>query len=283
MRAIASEQGFGRRLPLFLLMVGLAVLVLTPTTVKTASAEANSVVDCSLRVANTESAIDICSGDRDSEMSIPESAEDTGVASDPNAVFAVFDFPSAGSTVVGSTGFIDADEIGFFWSVARGDRVTETFSTALSSINRAILEIEVVTNVLNSGAFVDWDLEINGVVVGSFTINEGFTGPFTVDVNFSPITGPVYDVKIRVTNEVAGGEGSHTLAYAGAFAHSIQLVEGMGGCVTGTSVKKVICINITRGKRVVIKDGANCWDCEAAGLKVKPGDKVIIKVKGKVK
>ena len=277
MRAIISEQGFRRRLPLFLLMVGLAVLVLTPTTVKAASDEANSVVDCSLRVANTESAIDICTGEGDSEIFIPEPEEDVGVASDSSAVF---DFPSADSTVVASVGFIDTDEVGWFWSVGRGDLVSETFSTSLGSISRAILEVDVIRNVLNSGAFVDWDIEINGVVVGSFTINEGFTAPVTVDVTFSPITGPVYDVTIRVTNEVAVGEGSHTLAYAGAFAHSIQLGDTVGGCVTRTSVSKVICKNKTTGQKVVIKDGVTCWDCEEAGLVVNPGDKVLIKVKG---
>jgi hypothetical protein len=280
MRAIILNQGFRRRLPLFLLMVGLALLMLVPTTVKADSDEANSVVDCSLRVANTESAIDICTGDNYPEPFVPEPEEDAGVASDSNVIF---DFPSADSTVVASIGFMDADEIGWFWSVGRGDLVSETFSTALGSISRAILEVEVVQNVLNSGAFVDWDLEINGVVVGSFTINEGFTGPVTVDVTFAPITGPIYDVTIRVTNEVAPGFGSHSLAYAGAFAHSIQVGgETVGGCVTRTSVKKVICRNKTTGQKVVIKDGATCWDCEAAGLVVNPGDKVLIKVTGTV-
>ena len=279
MKATISNQGFRRRLPLFLLMIGLATLILVPTAVKAGSDEANSVVDCSLRVANTESAIDICTGEDDSEIFMPEPEEDVGVAGDSNVVF---DFPSADSTVVASIGFRDADEVGSFWSVGRGDLVSETFSTALGSISRAILEVEVIRNVLNSGAFVDWDLEINGVVVGNFTIDEGFTGPVTVDVTFSPITGPVYDVTIRVTNEVAAGEGSHTLAYAGAFAHSIQLGDTVGGCVTRTSVSKVICKNKTTGQKVVIKDGATCWDCEAAGLVVNPGDKVLIKVKGTV-
>ena len=49
-----------------------------------------------------------------------------------------FDFPSSDSTVVGSVGFIDADEVGFFWSMQRGDRVSETFTfSGPSSINRA--------------------------------------------------------------------------------------------------------------------------------------------------
>jgi hypothetical protein len=139
-------------------------------------------------------------------------------------VDATFEFPSANSEVVGSVGFIDDDEVGFFWSAARGDRVSENFSGP-RVVRRAILDVEVVQNALNSGAFVDWDLVIDGNVVGSFTVPEGFLGPVHLDVTFPAIRGrhDGYDVTIRVTNEVAPGQGSHTLAYAGAFAHSVKL------------------------------------------------------------
>jgi hypothetical protein len=60
-------------------------------------------------------------------------------------------------------------------------------------------------------------------VLGSFTVPAGFTGPLTLDVSFPPISGPTYAVTIRVTNEVPGGGGAHTLAYAGNLAHSIEL------------------------------------------------------------
>jgi hypothetical protein len=133
-----------------------------------------------------------------------------------------FAFPSSTSTVVGSVGFIDADEVGYFWTAQRGDRVSETF-TGPSSVNRAVLKVEVVLNSLLSAQRVDWNLEINGTVVGSFTVSPGFTGPLTLDVSFPPILGPTYAVTIRVTNIVPGGAGSHSLAYAGSFAHSIEL------------------------------------------------------------
>jgi hypothetical protein len=136
-----------------------------------------------------------------------------------------FAFPSPGSTVVGSVGFIDGDEIGWFWSVARGDTVSETLSSSLPTIGGAILDVELVDNVLNSGAYVDWDVKINGVLVDSFTVNEGFTGPIHREMSFAPIAGPDYLVELVVTNEVAGGEGSHSLAYAGAHAHSIELIS----------------------------------------------------------
>ena len=140
----------------------------------------------------------------------------------PASADAVFDFPSAASQVVASVGFIDDDEVGYFWSAARGDRVSQTFSGP-ASVNAAQLKATVVTNVLNSGAEVDWNLEINSLVVGRFRVVEGFTGTLTLARTFAPISGPNYDVTIRVTNEVPSGEGSITLAYAGAWIHGIKL------------------------------------------------------------
>ena len=57
-------------------------------------------------------------------------------------------FPSATSTVVGSVGFIDGDEIGFFWSVARGDSVEENFTDSLPDVTGAIFAFSVPRNVL---------------------------------------------------------------------------------------------------------------------------------------
>jgi hypothetical protein len=149
-----------------------------------------------------------------------------------------YPFPSSNSTVVASVGFIDANQVGYFWSAARGDLVSETFAGP-TVIYGATLNLEVIENALNSGAFVDWDVEINGVVVGSFTVNQGFIGPFTKQLSFPRIVGPMYTVTIRVTNEVAVGQGSHTLAYAGPYAHSITLSDifcpprGSGPCRIG--------------------------------------------------
>ena len=125
----------------------------------------------------------------------------------------VFAFPSSTSTVIGSVGFVNSCEVGYFWSASRGDSVEQTF-TGPASITKALLRAYVVQNVLNSGAHVDWKLSINGIDVAQFRVNQGVTGTVQVGKTFSAITGPSYDVKIRVTNEVASGQGSITLAYA---------------------------------------------------------------------
>lgn len=141
----------------------------------------------------------------------------------PQASAALFDFPSNDSTVVASVGFIDSDEVGFFWSATRGDLVSETFMGP-TAVNRAVLNVHVVNNALSAGNEVDWDLTINGVIVGGFSVASGFTGPVTLNVGFPAIFGPTYTVAIKVTNTVPVGGGSHTLAYAGDFAHSIELL-----------------------------------------------------------
>jgi hypothetical protein len=150
----------------------------------------------------------------------------TGYAStaSTNSVSTKAAFPSSTSTVVGSTGFINGTEIGYFWSAARGDSVSQTIHGP-SSIKRAILKLDVVTNVLSDGAEVDWDILINGIPIGHFVVHEGQTGLVKFKAHFGRIIGPDYNVLLKVTNEVPSGDGSHTLAYAGAFPHSIQLLK----------------------------------------------------------
>jgi hypothetical protein len=146
-------------------------------------------------------------------------------ASAKTATITTYQFPSSSSTVVGSVGFINSTECGYFWSVSRGDSVTQTFTGGPATISKARLRGTVVTANLVNGAHVDWELSINGVVIARFRIQQGFTGTFTVMKAFGTITGPDYTVKIRVINEVPVGDGSITLAYAGTSPHVVQLVS----------------------------------------------------------
>lgn len=171
------------------------------------------------------------------EMLLQFKLED--ILSIPTCVSSTFDFPSEDSTVVGSYGIIDDDEMGYFWSVARGDHVGETFAAG-DYVNIARLNVEVVRNVLAPGAFVNWELVINGEVVGSFTVEDGFTGEISVGFNFPKITGPIYQVDLRVANQVPVGDGSITLAYASDFAHSLTLTycDQLGAAVAKTAGEK---------------------------------------------
>ena len=143
-------------------------------------------------------------------------------------------FPSANSTVVGSVGFIDADEIGFFWSVTNGDKVSESFADPLIDVSQAIFDFDVPTNSLVDVP-VNWDVLINGNIIGNFTVLAGFTGPVHLDLSFAPIgnVGGNYLVAFEVTNDVYVGGGSHTLAYAGPYNHSVQLIPAPGAILLG--------------------------------------------------
>ncbi|OHB62072.1 MAG: hypothetical protein A2168_08710 [Planctomycetes bacterium RBG_13_50_24] len=143
----------------------------------------------------------------------------------PGALAGVHIFPSDDSTVIGSLGFINAEEIGWFWSVARGDMVNESFVDPLPYVNQASFDFAVPNNVLNSGAEVDWDVVINGTTIGSFIIPQGFTGTKNLDFSFAQIASVAgaYEVAFVVTNEVPSGYGSHSFAYDGKYPHSVEL------------------------------------------------------------
>ena len=68
-----------------------------------------------------------------------------------------------------------------------------------------------------------------------------------------------------------------TLAKA---AFSVTPKIDIGGLTTGLTTRRILCKNLTTGKKKVIKGDVGTWDCEAAGLKVNPGDKIEQRVIG---
>jgi hypothetical protein len=134
-----------------------------------------------------------------------------------------FEFPSSASTVV-SSGATLSGQVGYFWSQARGDKVSQTFVPGVAYIDHVQLAVQSPQNALNGNNEVDWALLINGTEVGSFAITPGATGPTGITRSFAPIAGPAYAVELRVTNEVPSGGGSVSLAVADtAGAHSIDI------------------------------------------------------------
>jgi hypothetical protein len=140
----------------------------------------------------------------------------SGVAS---ADSVTVDYPSADSTVVASVGAIDGDEFGYFWSWTRGDRITETFAgTGLYDVSSLDLTFEVTRNVLNRGAYVDWNVFLNGTSVGGFIWSEADgTGTVNFVRTFSPIVGNgTYTISMEVANTVADGYGSIAIGFPGS-------------------------------------------------------------------
>ncbi len=55
--------------------------------------------------------------------------------------------------------------------------------------------------------------------------------------------------------------------------HSFR-VKNSPSTSTSIKIQQVTCNNLTTGKKKVIKNSSSSWNCEAAGLKVHPGDKI---------
>jgi hypothetical protein len=119
-------------------------------------------------------------------------------------------FPSASSTVIGSDGTIITGEYGYFWSEARGDSITQTFSgTGLSAVDSLSLIFSVPYNTL-IGPDLTWNVLINGTKVGGWSISEA-DGTTVEDLNYSflPITGSgTYTIAMDVSDEIPSGDGS---------------------------------------------------------------------------
>jgi hypothetical protein len=63
-------------------------------------------------------------------------------------------------------------------------------------------------------------------------------------------------------------------------AFSVSSKRDVGGLVTGINTHKIICKNLATGKKKVIQNDIGAWNCEASGLRVKPGDKIEQRVIG---
>ena len=59
--------------------------------------------------------------------------------------------------------------------------------------------------------------------------------------------------------------------------------ERVGVRSWGTQTRRVVCKNVTSGQRVVVRAGGLATtNCEAAGLVIAPGDRVVIRILGRV-
>jgi len=120
-------------------------------------------------------------------------------------------FPTSSATVVASTGDLGNGSFGYFWSAGRGDKIEQLITgTGLTSVNGLALQLDITANVLINDAFVNWDLYLNDILVGDWTwADSDGTGTLNASYSFSSISGSGdYLLSMRVTNEVAAGEGS---------------------------------------------------------------------------
>ena len=120
-------------------------------------------------------------------------------------------YPSAFSTVIDSGEHIAGVDFCCFWSASRGDSVTQTYVTGQPEVSSLGLSFDVSLNALASGQSVDWNVLLDGTLVGSWSWSDRFTGTGTENLNlsFAPVFGAgSYTISMVVTNEVPLGAGS---------------------------------------------------------------------------
>ena len=124
-----------------------------------------------------------------------------------------FNFPTSSSSVVASTGTLSPTEIGYFWSVSRGDTVSQSYAgSGVFGVTNLELDLNVTQNVLNSGASVQWDVLINGQDVGDWNVTQGSgTGISHLSLNFGAVAGQFSSLALVVKNNVPVGLGSIAL------------------------------------------------------------------------
>jgi hypothetical protein len=117
----------------------------------------------------------------------------------------VLNFPLSTDTIHSASGTN-------YWNV--GDYVDGSRVTTLSSTVGAAIHVVLAANSLTCDT-QDMQVTINGVVVGSFSIQSGAT---IVDTSFAfaSITGPTYDLRYQTTRTVASGCGSAGISTTGS-------------------------------------------------------------------
>jgi hypothetical protein len=91
--------------------------------------------------------------------------------------------------------------------------------TGLASVDHLVLHLDI-DNRLASAHFVDWKVEINGIVVGTWARAQADGSGFVdFSFNFADIAGAgTYLLQMFVTNEVPVGGGSIGFLLAGSTA-----------------------------------------------------------------
>lgn len=139
-------------------------------------------------------------------------------------------FPSPSSTVVDSNAIATGADYCCFFNT--GANITQTFAgTGLGSVNMLSLALPVSYNGLSTGDQVDFNVLLNGTVLGSFawTSAQG-TGTENFNVSFAPIVGAggSYTAELLETNNVPSGEGAIGFNYGSLTLSGVSTVPEPG-------------------------------------------------------
>ena len=147
-----------------------------------------------------------------------------------------FDFPSAASDVVASAGFINANEMGFFFSASNGHAVSQTFETTTAYLSHLIFSLSIPTNGLAQDQQGEFDIRVNGTKVAELVITPDLLGTHLFHVPVPNIPGPNFTIGLEMTNDIAPGGGTFSLGYAEPTPSSITLLSSEPPCAAATLI-----------------------------------------------
>ncbi|MFQ5612324.1 MAG: M4 family metallopeptidase [Anaerolineae bacterium] len=96
----------------------------------------------------------------------------------------------------------------YWWNA--GDYAEGVRTLSLDSVEHTDYTLVIGDNLLSGSGRVDFNLSINGIVVGSFSVLPGELVK-NVSFDFPAIAGPTYTIRLEETNTVDFGAGSITL------------------------------------------------------------------------
>jgi hypothetical protein len=122
--------------------------------------------------------------------------------------------------------------------------------------------------VSESEKIISVDLAIDPVPTGMDCLDASL--PWESIVPVGTLSPGNYEVTVNVR------EGNSPPSEDSRSAFTVYQVgtSGIGGLTTGMTPKRVICRNLSRHQKKVIRDGAGSWDCKAQGLIINPGEKI---------
>jgi hypothetical protein len=86
-------------------------------------------------------------------------------------------------------------------------------STGIATTQSMTLDLNL-NNVLSSGFSETFETLLNGVNVGSFTVNSGQSGLLIFKFSFPAVAGPNYDIEMEMTSAtIPPGDGSLSLLF----------------------------------------------------------------------
>jgi hypothetical protein len=115
---------------------------------------------------------------------------------------------SASTTFIASGDTIVVANNPWWWHA--GDYAEGVRTLSLGAVEHVDYTLIIGTNGLYSTGHVDFDLSINGISIGSFTVLPGEMVK-NLSFDFPPIAGPSYTIRLQETNTVDPGMGSISL------------------------------------------------------------------------